>query len=202
MARSGALAHPVEVLVNEFSKLPTIGPKTATRLAFHLLARPRSDVQALADAIIALKERVRFCSRCFAITEEDPCPLCTDPERDARVICVVAEAQDVHAIERSGAYRGLYHVLGGVISPMAGIGPEQLRIKELLERVRTEHPREIIVATDPDTEGEATAIYLSRLLQPLGVSVTRLAYGLPIGGDVEYADELTLAKALEGRRAM
>ena len=189
-------------LINEFSKLPTIGPKTAARLVFHLLNRPRADAQALADAIIALKERVRLCSRCFAITEDDPCEICSDPERDAALMCVVAEAKDIYALERTAAYNGRYHVLGGVISPMDGIGPAQLRIKELIERIAGGEPQEVVVATNPNAEGEATALYLSRLIGPSGVRVTRLAYGLPIGGDLDYADEVTLARALEGRRAL
>jgi recombination protein RecR len=192
----------VAALINEFSKLPTIGPKTAARLVFHLLNRPRADAQALADAIIALKERVRLCSRCFAITEDDPCEICSDPERDAALMCVVAEAKDIYALERTAAYNGRYHVLGGVISPMDGIGPAQLRIKELIERIAGGEPQEVVVATNPNAEGEATALYLSRLIGPSGVRVTRLAYGLPIGGDLDYADEVTLARALEGRRAL
>lgn len=189
-------------LINEFSKLPTVGPKTAARLVFYLLNRPRAEAQSLADAILAVKDRVRICSRCFSITEEDPCPFCTDPRRDVQVICVVAEAKDIFALERTAAYKGRYHVLGGLISPMDGIGPAQLHMKELVERIGTEKPSEIIVATNPNAEGEATAIYLARLLTPLGVNVTRLAYGLPIGGDLDYADEVTLAKALEGRRTL
>lgn len=164
--------------------------------------RPRADAEALAEAIVALKDRVRLCSRCFAITEDDPCAICADPRRDAALICVVAEAKDVFAIERTSAYDGRYHVLGGLISPMDGIGPAQLRVKELVDRVAAESPREIVVATNPNAEGEATALYLSRLLSPSGVSITRLAYGLPIGGDLDYADENTLARAIEGRRAL
>lgn len=194
-----AIAGPVAALINEFSKLPTVGPKTAARLVFHLLNRPRNEAQALAEAIIAVKDNVRFCSICYALTERDPCDLCTDERRDAKTICVVAEAKDVYAIERSGAYKGIYHVLGGLISPMDGIGPAQLRVKELVERIGREDPHEIILATNPNAEGEATALYLSRLLQPVGVTVTRLAYGLPIGADLDYADEITVAKALEGR---
>jgi recombination protein RecR len=193
---------PVQQLVNELSKLPTIGPKTAARLAFYLINRPRTEAQALADAILALKDRIRFCSRCFSITEEDPCTFCCDSRRDAASLCIVAEAKDIFAIERSGAYKGRYHVLGGLISPMDGIGPAQLRVKELLERVASEGAREIVIATNPNAEGEATAIYLARLLAPSGVAVTRLAYGLPIGGELDYADEVTLARALEGRRAL
>jgi recombination protein RecR len=196
------MAGPVASLINELSKLPTIGPKTAARVAFHLLNRPETEARALADAIVALKERVRSCGRCFSITEEDPCLLCTDPRRDASLLCVVAEAKDIFAIERSGAYRGRYHVLGGLISPMDGIGPSQLRVKELVERVSSEQPREIVIATNPNAEGEATALYLSRLIAPSGVAVTRLAYGLPIGGELDYADEVTLAKSFEGRRTL
>jgi len=202
MPRTGSIAGPVAALINEFSKLPTVGPKTAARLVFHLLNRPRHEAQALAEAILNVKDQVRFCSICYSLTEADPCDLCSDPDRDGATICVVAEAKDVYAIERTGAFKGRYHVLGGLISPMDGIGPAQLRVKELVERIGRESPREIILATNPNAEGEATALYLSRLLQPLGVMVTRLAYGLPIGGDLDYADEITLAKALEGRTAL
>jgi recombination protein RecR len=199
---SGSVTGPVAALINEFSKLPTIGPKTAARLVFYLLNRPRHEAQTLADAIVAVKDRVRFCSLCYSLTEEDPCALCTDERRDGRTICVVAEAKDVYAIERTQAFKGRYHVLGGLISPMDGIGPAQLRVKELVERIGREDPREIIIATNPNAEGEATALYLSRLINPLGAIVTRLAYGLPIGGDLDYADEITIAKALEGRTAL
>ena len=202
MANSGSIAGPVQALINEFSKLPTIGPKTAARLVFHLLNRPRNEAHALADAILAVKDKVRFCSICGSLTENDPCDICADEQRDRLVLCVVAEAKDIYAIERTGAYKGRYHVLGGLISPMDGIGPAQLRVKQLIERVGTQSPSEIILATNPNAEGEATALYLSRLISPLGVNVTRLAYGLPIGGDLDYADEVTLAKALEGRRAI
>jgi recombination protein RecR len=202
VATSGSIAGPVQALINEFSKLPTIGPKTAARLVFHLLNRPRNEAHALADAILAVKDKVRFCSICGSLTENDPCEICSDEQRDAAVLCVVAEAKDIYAIERTGAYKGRYHVLGGLISPMDGIGPAQLRVKQLIERIGGESPKEIILATNPNAEGEATALYLSRLIAPLGVSVTRLAYGLPIGGDLDYADEVTLAKALEGRRAL
>lgn len=196
------VASPVAALINELSKLPTIGPKTAARLVFHLLNRPRNEAQSLAEAILAVKDKVLFCSICYSLSESDPCELCTDERRDSQTICVVAEPKDVYAIERTGAYRGRYHVLGGLISPMDGIGPAQLHVKELVERVGREEPREIILATNPNAEGEATALYLSRLLQPLGVEVTRLAYGLPIGAELDYADELTITKALEGRRAV
>jgi recombination protein RecR len=202
MPSTSAIAGPVQALINEFSKLPTVGPKTAARLVFYLLNRPRNEAQSLAEAILAVKDKVRFCSVCFSLTEEDPCSLCIDERRDGKIICVVAEAKDIYAIERTGAFRGRYHVLGGLISPMDGIGPAQLRVKELIERIGTESPTEIILATNPNAEGEATALYLSRLLQPLGVTITRLAYGLPIGGDLDYADEITLAKALEGRRTL
>jgi len=196
------VAGPVAALINEFSKLPTIGPKTAARLVFHLLNKPRADAESLADAIIALKDRVRLCTRCFSITEDDPCTICSDPRRDAKMLCVVAEAKDIYALERTSAYNGRYHVLGGLISPMDGIGPAQLRVKELVERIGSNGFEEVIVATNPNAEGEATALYLSRLVGPLGVLVTRLAYGLPIGGDLDYADEMTLAKAIEGRRTI
>jgi recombination protein RecR len=198
----GQAPNPVARLINELSKLPTISPKTAARLVFYLLNRPRHEAQSLAEAILSVKDNVRFCSICFSLAESDPCDLCTDERRDGTIVCVVAEAKDVYAIERTGAFKGRYHVLGGLISPMDGIGPAQLHVKELVERVGRERPTEIILATNPNAEGEATAIYLSRLLLPLGVAVTRLAYGLPIGGDLDYADEMTIAKALEGRRAL
>ena len=199
---SGSIAGPVQALINEFSKLPTIGPKTAARLVFYLLNRPRNEAQSLAEAILSVKDRVQLCSNCFSITEDDPCPICSDEQRDGTMICVVAEAKDIFALERTGAYKGRYHVLGGLISPMDGIGPAQLRVKELVDRMGRENPGEIILATNPNAEGEATALYLSRLLTPLTSSVTRLAYGLPIGGDLDYADEVTLAKAIEGRRTL
>ena len=197
-----SVAGPVQALINEFSKLPTIGPKTAARLVFYLLNRSRGEAEALADAIVALKDRVRLCTRCFSITEDDPCEICSDPRRDGTMLCVVAEAKDIYALERTSAYNGRYHVLGGLISPMDGIGPAQLRTKELIERLGADGFREVVIATNPTAEGEATALYLSRLIAPIGVSVTRLAYGLPIGGDLDYADEVTVAKALEGRRPL
>ena len=169
---------------------------------FYLLNRPRAEAQALAEAILAVKDRVKLCSLCYSLTVEDPCDICTDERRDRALLCVVAEAKDIYAIERTSAYRGRYHVLGGLISPMDGIGPAQLHVKELIERIASEKPEELIVATNPNAEGEATALYLSRLISPSGVKVTRLAYGLPIGGDLDYADEVTLAKALEGRRTL
>ncbi len=202
MPAPGTITGPVAVLINEFSKLPTVGPKTAARLVFHLLNRPRNEAQSLAEAILSVKDNVRLCSICNAITQADPCDICTDERRDNTIICVVAEAKDIFSIERTSAYKGHYHVLGGLISPMDGIGPAQLRVKELIERIGSQAPGEIILATNPNAEGEATALYLSRLLTPLGVNVTRLAYGLPIGGDLDYADEITLAKSLEGRRTL
>jgi recombination protein RecR len=201
MPSPGTIAGPLQALIDEFAKFPTIGPKTAARLAFYLLSRPRHEAQALAEAILGMKDKVRFCSICFALTQDDPCDLCTDERRES-AICVVAEAKDVYAIERTGSYKGRYHVLGGLISPIDGIGPGQLRIRELNDRIGVEHPNEIIIATNPNSEGEATALYLSRVIAPLGVAVTRLAYGLPIGGDLDYADEITLSKSLEGRTAL
>lgn len=202
MSKTGAIAGPVQALINEFSKLPTVGPKTAARLVFYLLNRPRNEAQALAEAILAVKDRVRLCSVCFSITEDDPCEICRDERRDGKTVCVVAEAKDIFALERTSAYKGRYHVLGGLISPMEGIGVDKLKVKELIERIKPEGVSEIIIATNPNAEGESTALYLARLLTPLGVNVTRLAYGLPIGGDLDYADEVTLARALEGRRTM
>lgn len=199
---SGSIAGPVQALINEFSKLPTVGPKTAARLVFYLLNRPRNEAQSLAEAILAVKDKVRLCSVCFSITEEDPCTICSDETRDARMICVVAEAKDIYAIERTGAFKGRYHVLGGLISPMDGIGAAQLRVKELIERIGLQDAEEIVLATNPNAEGEATALYLSRLLTFPNMSVSRLAYGLPIGGDLDYADEVTLARAIEGRRSI
>lgn len=201
MPATGSIAGPLQALIDEFGKFPTVGPKTAARLAFFILSRPRHEAQALAEAILGVKDKVRFCSRCFALTQDDPCDICTDERRDD-TLCVVAEAKDVYAVERTGSYRGRYHVLGGLISPIDGIGPGQLHVRELLERIGSERPREIVIATNPNAEGEATALYLSRAIAPLGVPVTRLAYGLPIGGDLDYADEITLAKALEGRTAI
>ena len=202
MTRSEPLAEPVVALINEFTKLPTIGPKTAARLVFFILNRPRNEAQMLAEAILAVKDRVGLCSICAALTEADPCPFCRDERRDPSMLCVIADTKDLYAIERSGAYRGRYHVLGGVISPMDGIGPGQLRVRELVERVGSERTHEVIIATNPNAEGEATALYLSRLLAPLVTTVSRLAYGLPIGSDLDYADEATLARALEGRRTL
>ena len=198
---SGATALPVARLIDEFAKLPGIGPKTASRLAYHVLRGSRDDATALAEAILEVKERIQLCSVCFNTTEADPCPICSNPARDS-AICVVEEPLDVVALERTGQFKGRYHVLHGAISPVEGVGPEKLRIQELLTRVRTEGPDEVIVATNLDLPGEATATYLHRLLVPLGVNVTRPASGLPVGGDLEYADEVTLGRALIGRRAL
>jgi recombination protein RecR len=191
-----ALAALIEQLV----RLPGIGPKTAQRLAFHLLKVPREAAAALADAIVALKDRTRLCARCFNIAEEQICGVCQDPRRDAKLLCVVEEVNDLLAIEKSREFRGLYHVLGGSLSPLDGRGPDQIRGKELLARLEDGETREVILATNPNVEGEATALYLLRLLKPFPVKVTRIARGLPMGGDLEYADEATLARALEGRR--
>ncbi len=199
---SKAVPESVTQLIDEFSRLPGIGPKTASRLTYYLLRSPDEQAESLAQALHELKARTRFCSICFNITEADPCPICSDTERDAATLCVVEEPLDVLAIERTREYRGRYHVLHGAISPVEGIGPENLRIRELVERVRGGLVREVILATNPSLEGEATAMYLQRQLAPLGVRVTRLARGLPMGGDLEYADEVTLTRALEGRREM
>jgi len=193
---------PVTRLIDAFAQLPGIGPKTASRLTFYLLRRPAEQVEALADAIRDLKQKIVFCTVCFNITEQTPCAICRDEGRDRSILCVVEEPLDVVAIDRTGEYRGLYHVLHGAISPVEGIGPDELRINELLARLKDQPVQEVLLATNPNLEGEATAMYLSRLLQPLGVRVTRLARGLPVGGDLEYADAVTLSRALEGRREM
>ncbi len=194
--------EPVARLIEEFRRLPGIGPKTASRLTFFLLRAPAEQAVSLAEALRQLRERIIFCSTCFNITEESPCPICRDEERNRSIICVVEEPLDVLAIERTREYKGLYHVLHGAISPMEGIGPEDLRVRELINRLRGGSVEEVILATNPSLEGEATAMYLHRQLVPLGVRVTHLARGLPVGGDLEYADEVTLARALEGRREM
>jgi len=196
------IAEPVSRLIDEFSRLPGIGPKTASRLTFYLLRAPKEQALALADALRELKERTVFCSICFNITETSPCPICRDEGRDRSIICVVEEPLDVLAIERTREYKGLYHVLHGAISPVEGIGPDELKIHELLERLKVEPIKEVLLASNPNLEGEATAMYLARLIAPLGLHVTRLARGLPVGGDLEYADEVTLTQALEGRREM
>jgi len=193
---------PVTRLIDAFAQLPGIGPKTASRLTFYLLRRPAEQVEALADAIRDLKQKIVFCTVCFNITEQTPCAICRDEGRDRSILCVVEEPLDVVAIDRTGEYRGLYHVLHGAISPVEGIGPDELRINELLARLKDQPVQEVLLATNPNLEGEATAMYLARLLQPLGLRVTRLARGLPVGGDLEYADAVTLSRALEGRRDM
>jgi recombination protein RecR len=194
--------EPVTRLIDAFAQLPGIGPKTASRLTFYLLRRPAEQTEVLAEALRDLKERIIFCQQCFNITEQSPCKICQDEGRDRGVVCVVEEPLDVLAIERTGEYRGLYHVLHGAISPVEGIGPDELRINELMARLRSESIQEILLATNPNLEGEATAMYLARLIQPMGMRVTRLARGLPVGGDLEYADAVTLSRALEGRQEM
>jgi recombination protein RecR len=195
------LPEPLERLIQELSRLPGIGPKTAQRLAFHLLRIDRQRAESLAQAIGDVKARIGYCERCYNIAEGSLCAICSSSRRDASVLCVVESALDVLAVERTSEFNGLYFVLHGVISPIDGIGPDQLHISQLLDRVREEGVTEVIVATDADIEGEATAVYLQRALMPLGANVTRPAHGLPVGGDLEYADELTLARALAGRRA-
>ena len=195
-------AKPVANLIAELNKLPGIGPKSAQRLAFHLLSVSNEEARALAEAIIEAKEKVRYCSVCGDLTELDPCAICQSSNRDGTIICVVEHPRDVVALEKTREFKGLYHVLHGVISPMDGIGPEQLRIKDLLERIRNSQVQEVVIATNPNVEGEATAMYLAKLLAPLGIKVTRIAHGLPVGGELEYADELTLTRAFLGRREM
>jgi len=194
--------EPVARLIEALQKLPGIGPKTAQRLTFFLLKRPPEEVTALSEALVRVKAQIVNCSVCFNVTEEDPCRICTDPARDPKSLCVVEEPNDLLAIERTGQYRGRYHVLLGALSPLDGIGPEDLRVRELLARLETQPVDEVILATNPNVEGEATAIYLAKLLKSLVGRVTRIARGLPVGGDIEYADEVTLGKALEGRKEM
>jgi len=200
--RPSGAAAPVAKLIEELHRLPGIGPKGAQRLAYHLLRASKEEATALAEAIVEVKERITLCSQCQNTTDVDPCSICADTNRDRTVICVVEEPMDILAIERTRGHRGLYHVLHGSISPMEGIGPEQLKVRELLERLRDGVVTEVIMATNPNLEGEATSMYVSRLLQPLGTRVTRLARGLPMGGDLEYADDLTLARALENRQEL
>ncbi len=190
---------PLARLIEEFQKLPGIGPKSAQRMAFHILKMPSAEVQKFCDAIIYAKEKIKYCRTCFNMSSEDPCEICSDERRDKHTICVVSETRDLIALERTREYKGLYHVLQGVISPLDGISPDDLRVKELLNRLGSDI-EEIILALNPSVEGEATSLYLSRLIKPLGIKVTRIAFGLPVGADLEYADEVTLAKALEGRR--
>jgi len=199
---SQATAEPIARLIEEFNKLPGIGPKTAQRLTYYLLRAPVEQSRALAKALIRMKERTVLCSECLNITDESPCALCRNPERDRRIICVVEEPLDVLALERTRTFKGLYHVLHGAISPVDGVGPEDLHIHELLVRLSSGQVTEVLIATNPNLEGEATAMYLHGLLRPLGIRVTRLARGLPVGGDLEYADEVTLIRAVEGRREM
>jgi recombination protein RecR len=193
-------ARPVERLITELSKLPSIGPKSAQRIAFHVVRGRADDARALADALREVKERIRPCRRCFNLTEGEECQICADPRRDASVICAVEDPYDIGPIERTGEYRGLYHVLGGALSPLDGIEPEDLRIAELVERVEKEGTKEIVIATNPNTTGEATALFIAQELKDMPVRVTALASGLPVGGDLEYADEVTLGRAFAGRR--
>ena len=193
---------PVANLIAALSKLPGVGPKTAQRLAFHLLHASEREAIELTEAILEAKKKIHQCSVCCNLTDLDPCQICSDPNRDRGVICVVEEPKDVIALERTREYRGQYHVLHGAISPIDGIGPDELKIRELLQRLNTEDFKEIVVATNPNVEGEATALYLARLLKPMGIKVTRIAHGLPVGGELEYADEMTLARAFEGRREL
>ena len=197
---AGSYAPAVQSLIDELGRLPGIGPKSAQRIAFHLLKVPGDEVGRLAHAITEAKARVRFCERCFNVSEDVLCPICADTRRDQRVVCVVEDARDVVALERTGEFSGLYHVLLGAISPIDGVTPEQLKVRELVIRVGTEPIDEVVLCTNPNIDGEVTAMYLARLLKPLDVKVTRLASGLPVGGDLEYADELTLGRAFEGRR--
>ncbi|MBO9704222.1 MULTISPECIES: recombination mediator RecR [Arthrobacter] len=192
----------VQELIDELGRLPGIGPKSAQRLAFHILEADAEDMRKLSEAITAVKTRVKFCTICGNVSEQDTCSICRDPRRDASIICVVEESKDVMAVERTRSFRGRYHVLGGAISPIDGIGPEKLRVRELLTRLSDDTVQEIIIATDPNVEGEATATYLIRTLKPIGVNVSRLASGLPVGGDLEYADEATLGRAFAGRLAV
>ncbi len=197
-----ALARPLARLIDELSKLPGVGPKTAQRLAYHILRGTSNDAELLAAAVRSVKTDLRYCSVCFNIAESDPCELCSSPEREQRTVCVVEEPLDVLAIERTGQFRGVYHVLHGAISPVNGVRPDDLRISELAARVRAGGAEEVILATNPNLEGEATAMYIAQLLSGTGARITRLARGLPMGGDLEYADEVTVSRALEGRRAL
>jgi len=192
----------IQDLIDELGRLPGVGPKSAQRIAFHVLSADPADVNRLATALRRVKELVRFCTTCFNVAESELCRVCRDTRRTNEVLCVVEEPKDVVAIERTGEFRGRYHVLGGAINPLEGVGPDNLRIRELLIRLGTGEVKELIIATDPNTEGEATATYLGLMIKPMGISVTRLASGLPVGGDLEYADEITLGRAFEGRRAI
>ena len=192
----------IQDLIDELGRLPGIGPKSAQRIAFHIIQSERVDISRLVEVLRTVKEKVKFCTECGNITEDDLCRICRDPKRDQTSICVVEESKDVLSIEKTREFRGKYHVLGGAISPIDGIGPENLRIRELLTRLGATEIQEVIIATDPNLEGEATATYLSRLLKPMGITISRLASGLPVGGDLEYADEVTLGRAFEGRRTL
>ena len=192
----------IERLIENFEKLPSIGHKTATRLAFHMLNLNEEGINEFINSIVEAKKNLKYCSKCFNITDTDPCPICSSPKRDQSIICVVEDVRDVVAMEKTHEFKGVYHVLHGSISPMNGIGPEDIKIKELLERLKDTDVKEIILATNPRVEGEATAIYLSKLIKPIGIKVTRIAHGIPVGGDLEYTDEITLSKALEGRREL
>ena len=198
----GAYTPPVQTLIDELGRLPGIGPKSAQRIAFHILQTPSFDVSRLSQVLAEVREKVRFCELCGNVSEQDRCSICRDPRRNQTLICVVEDAKDVAAIERTREFRGLYHVLGGAISPIAGVGPDDLRIAQLMQRLADGTVQEVILATNPNLEGEATATYLSRLLTSLQITVTRLASGLPVGGDLEYADEVTLGRAFEGRRSI
>ena len=190
----------IEKLIESFEKLPSIGHKTAIRLAFHMLDLNEEETNEFINSITDAKKKLKYCSTCFNISDTDPCPICSNPKRDSSVICVVEDVRDIIAMERTHEYKGVYHVLHGTISPMNGIGPDDIKIKELLNRIRDTKVKEIIIATNPRVEGEATSIYLSKLIKPLGIKVTRIAHGIPVGGDLEYTDEVTLMKAMEGRR--
>ena len=192
--------EPVARLIEALQRLPGIGPKTAQRMTFFMLKRPIDEVRELADSLLAVKERIVYCSTCFNVTEQDPCRICSDPARDTGLLCVVEEPNDLLAMERTGEFKGRYHVLLGALSPLEGIGPDDLKVRELLARLDAGGTSEVILATNPNVEGEATALYLTKLMRPLGVRITRIARGLPVGGDLEYADLVTLTKALEGRR--
>ncbi len=200
MAEGASTPEPIQRLVEAFHRLPGIGPKSAQRLAYHILRTSEQEASALAQAVLDVKQRIRLCSQCLNITEADPCSFCQDSRRDRTIVCVVEQPLDVLAIERSGGYRGLYHVLHGVLNPMDGVGPEHIHVRELVVRLQAGEIQEVIMATNPSLEGEATAMYIQRLVGPAGVKVTRLARGLPSGADLEYTDDVTLARALEGRQ--
>lgn len=194
--------RPMGKLIGELSKLPGIGPKTARRLSFYILGQPKKEVKALADSLVEAREKINYCSNCNHLTEGEQCSFCQSEERKRSTICVVESPRDVVAMEKTGEYNGLYHVLHGAISPMDGIGPDEIKIRSLIPRLEKDEVEEVIIATDPNAEGDATAMYLAKLIKPLGVKVTRIAHGIPVGGDLEYADEVTLSKALEGRREL